>query len=99
MVLIEAMASGKPVVASNVYPTPEIVIDGRTGFLPFPEKPVETMEKVDVNPFVEKILYLIQNNDTRKTMGSEGRRVAEEKYSTKVIMKQIEVLYESLVAV
>lgn len=98
-VLIEAMASGKPVVASNVYPTPEIVIDGRTGFLPFPEKPVETMEKVDVDPFVKKILYLIRNNDARKTMGSEGRRVAEEKYSTKVIMKQIEVLYKSLVAV
>ena len=99
LVLIEAMASGKPVVASNVYPTPEIVIDGRTGFLPFPEKPVETMEKVDVDPFVKKILYLIQNNDARKTMGSEGRCVAEEKYSTKIIMKQIEVLYESLVAV
>jgi glycosyltransferase involved in cell wall biosynthesis len=99
LVLIEAMASGKPVVASNVYPTPEIVIDDRTGFLPFPEKPVETMEKVDVDPFVKKILFLIRNNDARKTMGSEGRRVAEEKYSTKIIMKQIEALYKSLVAV
>lgn len=98
-VLIEAMASGKPVVASNVYPTPEIVIDGRTGFLPFPEKPVETMEKVDVEPFVKKILYLIENDDARKTMGSEGRHIAEEKYSTKIITRQIEGLYESLVAV
>ena len=98
-VLIEAMASGKPVVASNVYPTPEIVIDGRTGFLPFPEKPVETMEKVDVEPFVKKILYFIENDDARKTMGSEGRHIAEEKYSTKIITRQIEGLYESLVAV
>lgn len=94
LVLIEAMASGKPVVASNVYPTPEIVIDGRTGFLPFPEKPVETMEKVDVDPFVKKILYLIENNEIRKTMGLEGRRIVEEKYSTKVVMKQTETLYE-----
>ncbi|HHT9147058.1 MAG TPA: glycosyltransferase, partial [Candidatus Wunengus sp. YC61] len=99
LVLIEAMASGKPVVASNVYPTPEIVIDGRTGFLPFPEKPVETMEKVDVEPFVKKILYLIENDDARKTMGSEGRHIVEEKYSTKIITRQIEGLYESLVAV
>lgn len=99
LVLIEAMASGKPVVASNVYPTPEIVIDGRTGFLPFPEKPVETMEKVDVEPFVKKILYFIENDDARKTMGSEGRHIAEEKYSTKIITRQIEGLYESLVAV
>ena len=88
------MASGKPVVASNVYPTPEIVIDGRTGFLPFPEKPLETMEKVDVDPFVKKILYLIENNEIRKTMGLEGRRIVEEKYSTKVVMKQTETLYE-----
>lgn len=94
LVLIEAMASGKPVVASNVYPTPEIVIDGRTGFLPFPEKPVETMKKVDVDPFVKKILYLIENNEIRKTMGLEGRRIVEEKYSTKVVMKQTETLYE-----
>ncbi len=99
LVLIEAMASGKPIVASNVYPTPEIVIDGSTGFLPFPEQPVKTMGNVDVEPFVKKILYLIENNDARKRMGSEGRRVAEKKYSTKVIMKQIEELYESLVAI
>jgi len=64
-VLIEAMASGKPVVASNVYPTPEIVIDGKTGFLPFPEKPVLNMEKVDINPFVERVLYLIENPEIR----------------------------------
>ena len=94
MVLIEAMASGKPVVASNVYPTPEIVIDGKTGFLPFPEKPVLNMENVDINPFVGKVMYLIENPEIRRKMGLEGRRIVEERYSTKVVMKQIETLYE-----
>lgn len=96
MVLIEAMASGKPVVASNVYPTPEIVIDGKTGFLPFPEKAVNTMEKPEIGPFVEKIKYLIKNKGISIKLGMEGRRTVEERYSTKVVMKQIEELYENL---
>ena len=96
MVLIEAMSSGKPVVASNVYPTPEIVIDGKTGFLPFPGKPARTMGKVDIDPFVEKIQYLIENNEVRKNMGMEGRRVVEDRYSTKVVIQQIEALYEKV---
>ena len=96
LVLIEAMAAGKPVVASNVYPSPEIVIDGKSGFLPFPEKPIKNMENVNINPFVEKVKYLIENNEVREKMGLEGRRIAEEKYSTTVVMKQIEELYTKL---
>ena len=96
LVITEAMASGKPVVASNVFPTPEIVIDGKTGFLPFPEKPVMNMGKVDINPFVDKVVYLANNPEIRRTMGMEGRRTVEEKYSTKVVMKQIEGLYEKI---
>ncbi len=96
LVITEAMASGKPVVASNVCPTPEIVIDGKTGFLPFPEKPVMNMEKIDIGPFVDKVVYLANNPAIRRTMGMEGRRMVEEKYSTKVVMKQIEGLYEKI---
>jgi len=96
LVLIEAMASGKPVVASNVYPAPEIIIDGKTGFLPFPEKPVLNMEKVDINPFVEKVMYLIENPEIRRKMGMECRRIVEQRYSTNVVMKQIEGMYERI---
>ncbi|HHT9138017.1 MAG TPA: glycosyltransferase [Candidatus Wunengus sp. YC60] len=94
LVLIEAMASGKPVVASNVFPTPEIVLNNVTGFLPFPEKAVAIMERVEIDPFVEKIRYLIEHKDVRGKMGMEGRRIVEERYGTKVVMKQIETLYE-----
>ena len=94
LVLIEAMASGKPVVASNVFPTPEIVLDNITGFLPFPEKAVPIMEHVNIDPFVEKIRYLIEHEDIRVKMGLEGRRIVEERYRTEVVMKQIECLYE-----
>ena len=96
MVLIEVMASGKPVVASNVTPTPDIVLNNITGFLPFPEDTVTVMQKINLNPFVEKILYLIENPEIRRKMGMEGRKIVEEKYSTTVVMKQIEALYTKL---
>ena len=95
-VLIEAMASGKPVVASKVSPTPDIVLNNITGFLPFPKDTVTVMQKIDLNPFVEKILYLIENPEIRRKMGMEGRRIVEEKYSTGIITKQFEKLYEIL---
>ena len=94
LVVIEAMSSGKPVIASNVQPIPDIVTDCVTGFLPFPERVTTYMEKVCIEPFVEKILYLIENPVARENMGMEGRKRVEEKYSTDVVMKQIERLYE-----
>ena len=52
------------------------------------------MEKVCIEPFVEKILHLIENPAARENMGMEGRKRVEEKYSTDMVMKQIERLYE-----
>ncbi len=97
LVLIAAMAAGKPVVATNIYSDPcDIVLNNITGFLPFPEMPATDTGKTTIDPFVEKIKYLIENNEARGKLGFEGRRVAEEKYSTKIVMKQIEGIYEKL---
>ncbi|MBI5308535.1 MAG: glycosyltransferase family 4 protein, partial [Planctomycetes bacterium] len=96
LVIIEAMSSGKPVIASNVQPIPDIVLDSVTGFLPFPERVTTYMEKVCIEPFVEKIQYLIENPAAREKMGIEGRKRVEEKYSTDMVMRQIERLYEML---
>ena len=57
------------------------------------------MEKVCIEPFVEKILYLIENPVARENMGMEGRKSVEEKYSTDVVMKQIERLYEVVASI
>ena len=72
LVVIEAMSSGKPVIASNVQPIPDIVTDCVTGFLPFPERVTTYMEKVCIEPFVEKILYLIENPVARRTWAWRG---------------------------
>lgn len=96
LVLIEAMSSGKPVITSNVQPIPDIVLDNVTGFLPFPERVTTSMERVCIEPFVEKIQYLIENRAAREKMGLEGRKTVEEKYSTDIVMRQIERLYEMI---
>lgn len=62
----QAIAAAKPIVAYDLDGTPEVVIDGKTGFL----IPAGDTEKLG-----EKILQLSTNNTLRSTMGSEGRRL------------------------
>ena len=53
MTIIEAMAFGKPVVASNVGGISEIVVNGENGY---------TVENVP-DTFAEKIEYILESND------------------------------------
>ncbi|MEW5692560.1 MAG: glycosyltransferase, partial [Candidatus Hydrogenedentota bacterium] len=54
--IMEASAVGLPVVSTNVGGISELVIDKKTGFL---------LEQGDLNGFVERIKYLIQNKEIR----------------------------------
>ncbi len=71
-VLIEAMAAKKPVVAFNSSSTPEIVCDGKTGYL-VPYK--------DLNAFVERTKELIADADKRNFLGQSGRKRVEDVFS------------------
>jgi glycosyltransferase involved in cell wall biosynthesis len=70
--VIEAMATGLPVVATSVGGTPELVIDGVTGFLAPPHRP-------DV--LADKTLSLLQNPGIAKQMGHAGRKRVETHFS------------------
>lgn len=87
LVLIEAMATGKPVIASNLPGVRTVVDDGVNGFLVKPK---------DVDGLASKIKYLIENKDVRKRFGIEGRKKVEEKYSWKKIAKKLEKSYEEI---
>ena len=67
IVLLEAMACGKPVVASNVGGIPFVVEDGKTGLL---------FESGNVEDLAEKVIFLLQNEELRKKMGEAGRERA-----------------------
>ncbi len=64
LVLLHAMAESVPVVASREGTIPEIIIDGKNGFL-FP--------KGDHQALAEKILVLAKDAQLRKTMGQANR--------------------------
>lgn len=87
--IIEAMAMEKPVVASRVGGIPEIVEDGKTGFLVNPE---------DVQGIAERVLFLFGNPALAESMGKAGRRVVEEHFDTRQMVERIEKLYEWLLA-
>ncbi len=69
-VIIEAMSRGKPVVATNVGGVPELVEDGKTGFLVPPG---------DACALAEAIEKLIAGPERARKMGSEGKRTIAEK--------------------
>lgn len=87
-VIIEAMAAGKPVVATNLGGVPEIVIDKVTGFLVPPSNP----EKMAI-----KILELINDKEKRNLIGKAGRKRVEELFAIEKYVEKFTNLYMSLV--
>jgi len=85
--LLEAMASGKPVIATRVGGNPELILDGKTGFLVPPAEP----EKL-----AEKTIFLLKNEDLRVKMGDEGRRRVKVKFSLETMVKNYEELYSKV---
>ncbi|MGP8321447.1 MAG: glycosyltransferase family 4 protein [Methanosarcinaceae archaeon] len=83
IVNLEAMASGLPIVATNVGGLPEIVKDGENGFLVEPKNP----EKI-----AEKALFLLENNDIREEISKKNREIAEG-YSWKKVAERLEEVY------
>ncbi|MEO0293124.1 MAG: glycosyltransferase [candidate division WOR-3 bacterium] len=85
--ILEAMASGLPVVASSVDGIKEVVVDSFTGYLISPN---------DLNGYVEKLKELIKNKKKRIEMGEEGRKIVKSKFSYERTKEAILKIYESL---
>ena len=87
IVLAEAMASGKPVISTNVGAIPEVVDNGKTGIIVPPR---------DSKALADAILKLAEAKDLRIKMGMEGRKKAEREYDWDTIVEKYERIYESL---
>ncbi len=79
LTILEASLMEKPVVATNVGGIPELMQDGKTGFL---------VEKGDYNNLIEKIKMLINNEYKRKDMGTSGRIFVDKNFNWNVIAKR-----------
>jgi glycosyltransferase involved in cell wall biosynthesis len=76
---VEAMAAGKPVIASRVGGLPSTVADGATGLL---------CEPGDTADLASKIAVLLDDTELRKRLGTAGRRRFEECYAWDVIVER-----------
>lgn len=85
--LLEAMAAGKPTVATVAGGIPEVVVDRETGFLVPPKKPLALSQA---------IVYLLQNKDVAVQMGMAGRRRCEENFDLKSTVKSTIAVYDRM---
>ena len=86
--ILEAMAAGKPVVATAVGGNPEAVIDRVTGLL---------VPAMDSRALSEAILWLIEHPVEAAAFGRAGQERAARSFDREVMVQQYEQLYESLV--
>jgi glycosyltransferase involved in cell wall biosynthesis len=88
IVLLEAKASGKPVVATKVGGIPYVVTDKKEGFL---------VNYGDHKELANAIITLLGDPELRNEMGANGRQSAKG-YDWEEIVLQIERLYQSVIS-
>ena len=87
IVLLEAQACGKPVVATSVGGISEVMKDGYTGIL---------VEPGDSEELAGAILSLLSNREKMRIMGSAGRKMVMDCYNKSSMVKKTEDLYRTI---
>ena len=90
LVLLEAMAAGRPVVASRVGPIPEVVLHGETGLLVEPGQP---------EPLAAALIELLEHPGLAARLGAAGRRRVADHFTLDRMVAETEGLYEGLLGV
>jgi glycosyltransferase involved in cell wall biosynthesis len=85
--LLEAMASSLPVVATNVGGNPELVEDGRSGWL---------FQPGDVSGLTAKLERLTKDPNLRQALGQAARNRAVEQFSLELMIDRYRKLYLDL---
>ena len=84
---LEAMACQVPVVASRIGGLPELIDDGRTGFLCDPD---------DVDGMAERALRLVNDPELGRAIGRAAAASVAERFCTDRVVPMYEALYERL---
>jgi len=88
IVILEAMAAGKPVVATNVGGIPELIESGQNGIL------VETNNERELASAIVKVL---SDNSLARTIGENNMKKMRERFSWKVAAQKTERVYNELI--
>ncbi len=82
--VLEAMASGRPVVANRLPNLAEVVVDGETGFL---------VPRGDKAALARRTRLLLDDADRRRQMGESARRRAREHFGVEAMVRRYMELY------
>lgn len=85
LVLIEAMACGTPVIASNLPGVRSVFTDGKEGFL---------IEPNNITDLKEKLEIILGDQNWRERMSQAARQLAEEKYDLNLMKEKILALFK-----
>ena len=85
--LMEAMAAGKAVVATNAGSIPEAMVDGQTGYLVAPR---------DHRAMADRIVVLLKNERLRAQMGAAAQARARERFTVERMVEETLAVYEQL---
>jgi glycosyltransferase involved in cell wall biosynthesis len=85
--ILEYMALGKPVIATEGGGTNEIIVDGITGFL---------VKRSDVQELSDKMMSLLNNHSLRTNMGSAAKQRICDYFSIEKMIKGYTNVYRSL---
>ena len=82
--LLEAMAMGRPVIATRVGGIPELVVDGQSGIL---------IPPADLPALVRALDGLLRDGARRETLGRNARQRVQESFSVQAAVDRIEAVY------
>jgi glycosyltransferase involved in cell wall biosynthesis len=89
LVLLEAMAAARPVVASSIGPVPEIVLDGETGLLVPPG---------DADRLADAIVRVLADRALGERLGRAGRARVQQTFALDDMVDRTDRLYRELCA-
>ena len=87
--ILEYMAAGRPVVATDVGGAREAIVENETGHL---------VCAGDSQAMAERIISLLRDPVKAQRMGERGRQIVAEKFSLRALLKNTEALYERLLS-
>ena len=87
LVLLEAMAYGKCVIATDIPGNNDLIKDGWNGVLVEPRNSLELAQKID---------YLLTNREIAEKLGAQARRDIEQNYNPDVVLSKVLDLYRQV---
>jgi glycosyltransferase involved in cell wall biosynthesis len=87
LTLLEAMALGKPVVATSVGSIPEFIINNDTGIIIKPR---------DINALIDSLKNLLVNENLRKRLGNNAKNLIEERCSPSSVINKLDTILNTL---